>query len=36
MAKFKTFDDKAREAKKSYNCFLLTKKKGRYDNIGFS
>ena len=36
MAKFKTFDDKASEVKKSYNCFLLAKKKARYDNIGFS
>ena len=27
VAKFITFDDKASEVKKSYNCFLLAKKK---------
>ena len=34
MERFTTFDDKAREVKGSYDCFLLAEKKARYDNNG--
>ena len=34
MARFTTFDDKAREVKESYDCFLFAEKKARYDNNG--